>query len=177
VQRRCRYDSAFFILTLQALFEIKSKSKRGRGIVLKEENISMFKIIIAVSLISSYSFAQNMKAGLWRAKTVIALNGIPLPSSENEDCISKELAKDPKQTITKELSKRGCTLSKWTLKGKNLEAAVKCDKDDLEAEGTLAGTVTEKSYELKGDAEGSYKGIPSFANLTLTGTWTKTCKN
>ncbi|KYG65649.1 hypothetical protein AZI86_00805 [Bdellovibrio bacteriovorus] len=136
----------------------------------------MIKLIAFLVLVSGTSFAQNMQPGLWKAKSSFELNGLPLPATENEECISKDLAKDPKQTISKELTKRGCTITKWSLKGKKLEAALKCQKDDIEAEGTLAGTVTEKSYDLKGDAEGSFKGIPSFAKLNLTGKWTKPCK-
>ena len=136
----------------------------------------LMKIVISTLLLSSFGYAQNMQPGLWKATSSFEFNGLPLPASENEECISKNLAKDPKQTISKELSKRGCAITKWSLKGKKLEAALKCQKDDIEAEGTLAGTVTEKSYDLKGDAEGSFKGIPSFAKLNLTGKWTKPCK-
>lgn len=136
----------------------------------------MLKIILSLSLIASVGYAQNLQPGLWRAKTSLELNGLPLPTSEDEECITKADTKDAKQTISKELKKRGCSLTKWNLKNKKLEATVKCDKDDLEAEGTLSGTVTEKSYNLKGNAEGSFKSIPSFAALTLTGQWLKTCK-
>lgn len=136
----------------------------------------MLKIIVALLLGSSGAFAQNMQPGLWRAKTVLALNGIPLPASEDEECITKEETKDAKQTITDELKKKGCSLTKWDLKGKKLEAALKCQNNDLQAEGTLKGTVTEKSYALKGEAEGTFKMIPSFATLDLSGKWLKTCK-
>lgn len=135
----------------------------------------LIKVVSSILLLASVANAQNMQAGLWKAKSNFELNGLPLPATENEECISKDLAKDPKKTISKELTKRGCVITKWTMKGKKLEASLKCQKDDIEAQGTLAGTVTQKSYDLKGDAEGSFKGIPSFAKLNLTGQWTKPC--
>lgn len=136
----------------------------------------MYKYILISLLISSVGYAQTLQPGLWRAKTSIELNGIPLPSSEDEECISKEDTKDAKGTISKELKKRGCSVTKWQLKGKKLDAAVKCQKDDLEAQGTLTGTVTQKTYDLKGEAEGSFKSIPSSATITLTGKWQSACR-
>lgn len=135
----------------------------------------MIRIIFVLLLLSSFVQAQSLQAGLWRAKSSFDVNGIPLPDSEDEECISGELAKDVKATISKELKKKGCDLTKWSVKGQKLEASLKCNKDDLDATGTLKGTVTSKSYSLNGEAEGSYKMIPSFATLKLTGKWVKSC--
>ena len=132
-------------------------------------------VFTALLLISSFAQAQSMQAGLWQAKTSLQLNGIPLPSSDDQECISKADAKDVKTTITKMLDKKGCSLTKWSLKGKKLEASLKCSKDDLEAEGRLQGTVTAKAYDLSGEADGSFKGIPSSATLKLAGQWLKAC--
>jgi hypothetical protein len=137
----------------------------------------MLKYLVIALLISpALVQAQTMKAGLWKAKSSFELNGLPLPSSEDEECISPDLAKDVKGTITKALKKQNCELTKWSLKGQKLEASLKCEKDDLKAEGTLKGTVTEKTYDLAGEAEGSFKMIPSSATLKLTGKWVKNCK-
>ena len=137
----------------------------------------MKSLIVALLLTSSAALAQSMQPGLWQANTRLDLNGIPLPASEAEECISSEDAKDVKKTISKELSKKGCEITKWTLKNKKLDATLKCQSKDLEAEGSLKGTVTEKSYELTGSAEGSFKGIPSAAGLQLKGKWVRVCKN
>ncbi len=121
--------------------------------------------------------AQSLQPGLWKTKAHFKLSGVPLPSSENEECLTADEAKDPKSSIVKELKKNGCELTKWNLKGKNLQAALKCKNKELDAEGSLKGTVSSKSYSLDGEAEGTYQGmIPSTATLKLTGEWVKTCK-
>lgn len=132
-------------------------------------------LIMALLVFSPSAFAQNMKPGLWQAKTSLSLNGLQLPASEDQECITAQEAKNAKETISRELKKKGCELTQWNLKGKSLEAKLKCEKDDLKAQGTLKGSVTDKSYELKGDAEGSFKSIPSFASLDLKGKWLKEC--
>ena len=116
-----------------------------------------------------------MKSGFWHAKTEIKLEGIPLPSSEDDQCVTKGQAKDVKATLTKELKKNGCKITQWKLKGKDLSATVECKNKDIEAKGTLHGSVTSKNYELSGDAKGKYKMIPSAATLKLTGEWVGTC--
>ena len=123
------------------------------------------------------AFAQKFNPGLWEAKSKISVNGIPLPSSVDEECVNKETAQNLKTYLTKELQKKGCKLEKWELKGQNLLAKLSCDKDDLRATGELKGKVTAKTYELSGDAEGSFKGIPSVASLNLSGQWKKSCQN
>jgi hypothetical protein len=133
-------------------------------------------LMILLSTLTSAQ-AQSFQPGLWKSKAAFKLNGIPLPSSEGEECITAAEAKDPKASIVKELKKNGCELTKWNLKGKKLEASLKCKNKDLDAEGSLHGTVENKNYQLQGEAEGTYQGmIPSSATLALTGEWTKTCK-
>ena len=135
----------------------------------------MIQVLTALLLIPSLSQAQSIKPGIWKADSSLKLSGVPLPKSVDEECILESEAKDIKQTITKELKKRGCEPTKWVTKGKKLEIALKCSKDDLEASGSLRGSFTEKSYELSGDAEGSYKFIPSTASFELKGQWIKNC--
>lgn len=132
-------------------------------------------VAVGVLLFSPHLFAQNMKPGLWQAKTSLSLNGLQLPASEDQECITAAETKDAKQTISRELKKKGCELTEWKLKGKSLAAKLKCQNDDFEAQGALKGSVTDKSYDLKGDAEGTFKMIPSFASLDLKGKWLKEC--
>lgn len=133
-------------------------------------------IFLSVSFFFHFSSAQSLTPGVWKAQTSFNLNGIPLPPSESEECVSKESAKDVKETITKELKKKGCELTKWNLKGEKLEASLTCKSDDLDAKGNLKGKVTSKSYSITGNAEGTYKNLlPSSATLALNGQWNKPC--
>lgn len=136
----------------------------------------MKKTVIFLLLLSSTAMAQNLRSGLWKTKSILVLNNIPLPTSEGEECITDAQAKNVKEAISKELKKSGCSLEHWKMKGQNLEASLSCKKDELNAQGTIKGRVTAKSYDLTGEAEGTYSVIPSQATLKLTGQWTQVCK-
>ena len=134
-------------------------------------------ILLSIFGFGMPALAQSLTPGVWKAQTSFKLNGIPLPPSDSEECVSKESAKDVKATISKELKKKGCELTKWKLKGEKLEAALTCQSDDLNAKGKITGKVTSKKYALNGEAEGTYKNmIPSSATLTLNGQWDKPCQ-
>ena len=121
--------------------------------------------------------AQSFEPGLWTSKESLELNGIPLPASTDEECITSDQAKDAKATIEKELKKKGCSLTKWTYKNQKLDAAIKCDNKDMKATGKLSGKFTNKSYDLSGEAKGTYQEIlPAVAVLKLSGQWVKVCK-
>ncbi len=147
------------------------------------EPVSIFRmkriLVLLVGLTFSHSsilLAQSIEPGLWKTKTSFKLNGIPLPSSENEDCVSASEAKDVKSSITKELQKNKCELTKWTVKGKKLEASLECKSSELNAKGNLHGQFSKKSYELQGDAKGTYQNVlPSSATVQLSGQWVKAC--
>lgn len=127
-------------------------------------------ILAAILLFNMPLFAQSFEAGLWKSKESLELNGIPLPSSSDEECITKAQAKDAKATIAKELKKKGCALTKWVLKNKKLDASIKCNNDDMDATGSLSGPFTSTSYELTGEAKGTYKQLlPAVAALKLSG--------
>ena len=135
-------------------------------------------MILSLFFFGQFLNAQSIEPGTWRAKSVFKVSGIPIPSNEEDDCISKDEAKDAKASIAKELKRNGCTLLSWSVKGSAIDASLKCDNDDLEAKGTLKGHFTTKSYDLSGEAEGTYKKmIPSTATLKLTGKWIGICKN
>ena len=133
-------------------------------------------LMTSVLLFNVQLFAQSFVPGLWKSKESLELNGIPLPSSSDEECISKEQAKDAKATIEKELKRKGCSLTKWTHKNNNLDAEIKCDNKDMTATGKLSGPFTTKSYKLKGEAKGTYKDfLPAVADLELTGERIASC--
>ncbi len=134
-------------------------------------------IILSVLLLTVSAKAQSLQAGLWKTKSVFVVSGITLPSSDGEDCVSAEEAKDIKLSITKELKKNGCSLDSWKTKAATLEASLTCKNDQLDAKGILAGPFTTKSYTLTGNAKGVIQGsIPASADIKLTGVWTKECK-
>lgn len=133
-------------------------------------------ILVTILFFSVQLFAQSFEPGLWKSKESLELNGIPLPSTSDEECITKTQAKDAKATIEKELKKKGCSLTKWTYKNQKLDAAIKCNNDDMEATGKLSGPFTSKSYDLKGEAKGTYKQVlPAVAELKLSGQRVSSC--
>lgn len=140
-------------------------------------NTVVIKISFVLFMISTLAKAQSVKPGLWKAETKIKLNGIPLPTSKNEECVSKTQAKDLKSTLTNELKKNGCAVTHWSSKLKQIEISLRCNKSGLEATGKLRGQLTDKTYDLNGEAMGTFKSIPSQALLSLQGRWISTCKN
>jgi hypothetical protein len=137
----------------------------------------MRNLLIAALLFLSFQLqAQSFEPGLWSTKESVQLNGLPLPSSSNKDCINESQAKDAKATIEKGLKNQGCSLTKWVVKNKKLDAAIKCKNDDIDAVGTLKGSFTVKSYDLTGEAKGKFRRLlPAVAELSLTGQWTQEC--
>lgn len=132
----------------------------------------LFNLLLLGILFSLQAPAQKFVPGLWKSRTTLRLNGIPMPDSRAENCITNKQAKNARATIENQLKSQGCYLTKWEVKEKNLDADVKCDNKDLEANGKLRGPFSERKYDLKGEARGKYKRIlPSIAAITLTGEW------
>jgi len=130
---------------------------------------------ILILLVSIQASAQSIEPGLWKDTSQFIVNGLPLPHEE-EECITKEQAKDVKTAITKDLKKIGCSISKWKVTGANLEASLNCETDEIEATGVVKGKFTKKSYELNGEAEGTIKDvIPATAVVKLKGQWAGAC--
>lgn len=122
------------------------------------------------------SFAQSIEPGLWKDNSRFIVNGLTLPHGEQEECITKEQAKDVRTAITKDLKKIGCLISKWKTKGSSIEASLNCKTDEIEASGVVKGNFTKKSYELNGEAEGSIKEVlPATATVRLRGQWMGAC--
>lgn len=135
----------------------------------------MTQILLSFLFFSLAGHAQSVNPGFWQEDASIEINGITLPPSQNSECVLASEAKEIKKTIVKELEKKGCSPTKWIVQGQKIEVALKCTKSGLEATGFLKGTVKDKSYEISGDAEGTYQGIPAQANLALKGKWLKSC--
>ena len=132
---------------------------------------------LALLVSAHFVHAQSFEPGKWTSNESLELNGIPLPSSKDEECITAAQAKDAKATIEKELKKKGCSLTKWTYKNQKLDAAIKCDNKDMNAVGKLSGKFTNKSYDLTGEANGTDQEIlPAVAVLNLSGQWVSYCQ-
>lgn len=135
------------------------------------------KYIFCLLFIVQPTWAQSFEPGLWTSKESLELNGLPLPSSTDEECITANQAKDAKATIEKELKKHKCSLTKWIYKNQRLDASIKCKNNEMDAVGKLQGSFTSKSYDLTGEAKGTYQEIlPAVAVLKLSGQWVKVCK-
>lgn len=131
-------------------------------------------LLLSFAVIQSQ--AQTLKPGFWKAKVNFKVNGIPLPSSDEEDCILPNEVKDVKASIVKNLKKNGCELTKWDIKGQNLQAALVCKSDDLDAVGSLTGVVSSAKYTLNGQAKGTYKQmLPATAIIKIKGDWVRDC--
>ena len=132
-------------------------------------------LLLSFLLSSFFAKAQSVQPGIWQANSSVTVSGIPLPSSQSSDCITAEQAKDLKKTLIKELEKKGCTESQWTVNGSQVEVSLKCNQSGLKADGHLQGQINPKDYDLTGEATGTYKGIPAHARFILKGQWIKSC--
>ena len=131
---------------------------------------------ILLTFFASPLLAHSVKPGIWRAETAFELNGIPMPNEVIQECVSKTQASDLKATIAKDLKEKGCELTDWNVKGQKLAAALKCRSGEIQATGNLSGELTDKRYDLKGQARGTWNTIPTTATVKLTGKWVSDCK-
>lgn len=121
-------------------------------------------------------YAQSFEPGLWKSKESLVLNGLPFPESTGEECITDAQAKDAKATIEKELKKQGCGLTKWVVNNQKLVASINCKNDNFDAVGKLSGGFSRESYDLVGEAKGTFmQALPAIAVIKLSGQWVKKC--
>ena len=133
-------------------------------------------ISLALLAFSNFSQAQNLTPGIWHAQTDFRVDGIPLPASTGDSCVTPDDAKDAKSTLTKNLDKIGCVITDWNVVNDHLDASLECKNNQVEAKGKIQGDFTDKSYDLKGQAHGFYQHvIPSVASLRLHGQWVSDC--
>lgn len=136
------------------------------------------KTLFIILLISFPLMAQKLEPGTWKSQSRVKLNGFPLPSENEANCITKDELKNPKQTIEEALEKNKCKLTKWSMKKNNVSASVICDNDDFKASGVIAGNFSKKSYDLEGEASGVHDIIgKTRAEIKLTGEWTGACES
>ena len=84
-----------------------------------------YLIFVILTVFTLSASAQSLQPGLWKVKTVVKLNGIPLPTKDDEDCILASEAKDVKATIAKELKRNDCEVKEWKVAlKKNLEIKI-----------------------------------------------------
>ena len=133
-------------------------------------------IILTSLLFLSAGHAQSVDPGVWQADSTFEITGMELPPSRQSECISASEAKDIKKAILNELKIQGCTATKWQVTGKKLFVSLNCEKSGFEASGNLRGTFSSKSYDLSGQADGTFQGIPAEATISLKGKWLKPCK-
>lgn len=59
----------------------------------------MKKLFIILALISDTALAQTLETGIWKTKATISLNGLLLPSQDDESCLTEAEAKNPQTKI------------------------------------------------------------------------------
>jgi hypothetical protein len=133
-------------------------------------------LFLGVTLTGFRSSAQAIAPGYWTADTKFRVDGIPIPDSTGGGCVTAEQAQDPRNTLTKELTKIGCVITEWDMQGNNLQASLLCKNSDVSAKGKITGQFSDKTYHLQGKAQGFYKNfLPSVASIDLTGQWVRDC--
>lgn len=117
-----------------------------------------------------------MAPGQWSAQASFKLNGIPMPPSHSDECLTPAEAKDAKGTIEKSLQRNDCHLTSWSVHKKNLKAQVECKSKNYDAKGELEGLFDKKSYDLSGEIHGTHKilGV-ARATVEFSGKWISSC--
>lgn len=134
------------------------------------------KLLSICLVMPSLLWSQTLKPGIWKGQASFTVNNIPLPSTQDEDCILPHEVKDIKGSLVKNLKKQGCSLTKWEVKGQKIEASLVCKGQNIDATGSLKGQFSEKSYKLSGGAKGTFKEmLPAMAQVELHGEWVKAC--
>ena len=124
------------------------------------------------------SLAQTLMAGQWSAQASFKLNGIPMPPSHSEECLTASEAKDAKGTIEKSLERSNCHLTSWSVVKKKLKAEVECKNSTYDAKGELAGLFDKRSYDLAGEIKGTHKVLGvARATVEFSGKWISACVN
>ncbi len=124
-----------------------------------------------------FSGAAPFTPGMWHSEATFKLNGVPMPSTDDDNCVSAKEAKEPKEAIAESLKRNDCTLTEWKMKKSTVNAVVNCKNDQLEAQGILKGHFDKKSYNLAGDITGKHKFLgKARASVVFDGRWTGECR-
>ncbi|MGZ3692284.1 MAG: DUF3617 domain-containing protein [Pseudobdellovibrio sp.] len=136
----------------------------------------MLRLFLALFFFSGSLYAQSLESGLWKSQDSFEVNGLAMPQSSHENCVTEAQAKDAKSTIEQQLKKQGCSVSKWNVKNNKLDASLSCKNKDIEATGTISGSFSAKVYNLKAEANGTFRQVmPATAVIRLSGQWMKKC--
>ncbi len=141
-----------------------------------------YLLIILIPLIAAAKDTKSangefLAAGEWHSEAHFKLNGIPMPATEDVNCVTKDESKDPKKAIEESLGRNDCKLLTWSMKKQTVKATVSCETDQYEAHGDIGGTFTSKSYDLTGEIKGQHHFLgKATATVQLSGKWQRTCK-
>jgi hypothetical protein len=137
-----------------------------------------FIFILSFFLAPHEAQAQNVTPGLWKARTEISINSIPMPPLSVDDCLSAKEAKDIRGYIQENLMPdTSCKITKWDYKNPLLKASLSCNGKQGASKGTLSGKVTEKSFDISGTLEGEHMIMGSVdIDVKYTGNYSKACK-
>ncbi|MBC7740755.1 MAG: DUF3617 family protein [Bdellovibrionaceae bacterium] len=139
--------------------------------------ISVLSLAATKSKVKPTAATTALAAGQWHSEAHFKLNGIPMPPSDDKNCVTKEETKDVKKAIEESLARNDCKLITWVMKKETVDATVSCANDDFSADGTLKGTFSQKKYDLAGDIQGKHKLLgKARAHVKLTGEWIGECK-
>ncbi len=133
---------------------------------------------ILLSILSQLAYAQNVSPGLWKARTEISINDIPMPPISADDCLSSKESKNIRNYIQENLMpETSCKITKWDYKNPQLKASLSCKGNQGTSKGNLLGKVTEKFFTISGTLEGEHNIIGAVdIKVTYTGSYTKPCK-
>jgi hypothetical protein len=133
---------------------------------------------ICMSFLGPVAWGQTISAGLWKARTEVTVNSLPLPAIPVEDCISQKEAKDIRHYLEENLMpETSCKITKWDFKAPDLKASLNCDGKQGTSKGSLSGKVTEKSFDIAGTMTGQHVvlGTVELA-IKYNGHYVKACK-
>jgi hypothetical protein len=124
------------------------------------------------------AFAQSVTAGLWKARTEISVNSIPMPPIPVNDCLSDKESKNIRGYIQENLMpETSCKITTWDYNKPSLKATLACDGKQGKSKGKLSGTLTEKSFDISGTLEGEHVLMGSVdIDVKYTGNYVKACK-
>lgn len=124
------------------------------------------------------AFSQTVTAGLWKARTELTVNSVPMPAVPTDDCLGEKDAKNIRNYIQENLiPETSCRITKWDFKKPTLKASLSCDGKQGHSQGSLHGKLTEKSFRITGTLEGEHALLGAVnIDVLYTGDYMKACK-
>ena len=143
---------------------------------------TIFRFLLLMMLFSSWglrSFAQSVSPGLWKSRTEIEINSVPMPPIPIEDCLGSKDAKDIRNYIQENLMpETKCQITKWEFKKPKLKASLSCKNSQGTSQGHLGGEIADKSFDISGTLDGDHVIMGSVEiSVHYKGSYVKACKN